>query len=888
MKLLTGPGGSGKTARVLREFRDALRSGLGGSRLLVPTTTLSEHLQNLLARDGAAFRSREVETLARFAAEIIPGLKVVQPEHFSLMVENSVIELNRAEFEKVRDLAGFHARLEKTISDLDGAGCTPERLRRVNRDWAPFRDAVAAVWEDVQKQMRRRGVATRGEQLRAIATNLPTATLPARLWIDGFAQFSGPEMDLICALGARIPLTVTLPDEGVPAHLKPALLARGFVEEALAGGRSPETILIMPETAEREADEIARRIVEQSRKGTPFREMGVILRQPAKYAPLLRAAFERFGTPAHFYVHESLQTHAVGRLLAGIVDALLGGWEHERVLGLLRLFPLTGASNALDIFEIKLRKALPGQGLAPLADLGAKSPGLQRLFRKLGELETWLSAKYTPAEWADQFHALPALFWPGQMKDRPSRDLLAEYRAQAAGLQEFQKAIQSAAEWWARDAKPVRLEEFWRVAKSIIRLTKVSAPQGARNAVHVINAYEARQWDLSTVFVCGLVEKEFPAQNGRDPFFSDAALTDLARQGVHTRTAKDKEEEEFGLFDAVEVCARDLLVLSYPRTDARGQKTLPSIFLKGRIPETVSVSARPALPPPIAQWRRTVSVSSPDLLEILPAQHKTLSVSALETLLQCPFQFFAKCTLHVSEMPKRPEDRLDFLLQGNIVHDVLSAWASSRGDIDAIFAESFRRICEEKRILDGFRKSRLRRALSQAAERFARDKQYPAPMRAGTEIQFEFPLSPELHLKGRLDRVDELDDQKAVIIDYKFSRAEATKKKVEDESRLQGPLYALAVERHRGLKVLAMAYASLKDNTVTYSGWGEIPGAGLRLAPMTADWIPNALARVDAAVAKLRSGVIQPRPLQKDPCRYCTYRDACQIGEAAVLTADVV
>jgi hypothetical protein len=56
MLLVTGPAGSGKTAFVLDRFREALRAGNDAIRLLAPTATMAQHLQNRLAREGFVFR----------------------------------------------------------------------------------------------------------------------------------------------------------------------------------------------------------------------------------------------------------------------------------------------------------------------------------------------------------------------------------------------------------------------------------------------------------------------------------------------------------------------------------------------------------------------------------------------------------------------------------------------------------------------------------------------------------------------------------------------------------------------------------------------------------------------------------------------------------------
>src|SRR5208283_3735838 len=103
---------------------------------------------------------------------------------------------------------------------------------------------------------------------------------------------------------------------------------------------------------------------------------------------------------------------------------------------------------------------------------------------------------------------------------------------------------------------------------------------GRRNVVHVLTAQEGREWELPVVFVCGMTEKQFPQFHRQDPFFPDDARRRLQDGCVRVRTAADFEREERGLFEAAISRATMLVTLSYPECDARGEATLPSLFLE--------------------------------------------------------------------------------------------------------------------------------------------------------------------------------------------------------------------------------------------------------------------------------------------------------------------
>src|SRR5439155_21294334 len=140
-----------------------------------------------------------------------------------------------------------------------------------------------------------------------------------------------------------------LADMEATAPTRSRLLAMGFTEQRLASRKStPAIMLVKAPGIEREADEIARRIVEQSYAGRPFREIGIIVRAPEVYAPVLQSTLERFGIPARFYFDQHVEEHAVTRFLCGAVDAMLGGWEHAQTLAVLRLAPRFADSNSID------------------------------------------------------------------------------------------------------------------------------------------------------------------------------------------------------------------------------------------------------------------------------------------------------------------------------------------------------------------------------------------------------------------------------------------------------------------------------------------------------------------------------------------------------------
>src|SRR5208283_3571055 len=273
------------------------------------------------------------------------------------------------------------------------------------------------------------------------------------------------------------------------------------------------------------------------------------------------------------------ERHAAVRFLANAVDAMLGGWDHARTLAALRLAPRFADSNALDRFDFAVREQIPNASLGGLKAL-AEDPGAEALEHKLaalGEIEEWRQFELTPRNWAARLRLLRNLFRPAR-PDPAARHGWQVWRSQAAALDLFDQALdETAAALDPRHSIP--LDPFWRALKTILRLKPLRFEDGRRNVVHVLSAHEARQWVLPVVFVCGMVNRQFPQAPRQDAFFPDEALRRLNSAGVRVRTAADFEREEWALFDSAVTRATMLVTLSYPTSTGGAEANPPSSFL---------------------------------------------------------------------------------------------------------------------------------------------------------------------------------------------------------------------------------------------------------------------------------------------------------------------
>lgn len=638
---------------------------------------------------------------------------------------------------------------------------------------------------------------------------------------------------------------------------------------------SPSQDLFRARTPDQEAGEIARRILEMAGGGRRFRDIGILVRSPEPYLALLEAALSRYGIPYRSYFPQRLAGEAGPRFVSAVIDALLSSWDHDKVLTALKL---AGDWEGLDGFDWKVRSKMPQRGLASLQEMAEGR--IAALLARFAALDEWSSITIPPSEWAERIEAIVDWRQPVAVGPTPHRDAILLWKRDLAAMAALPPVLREAA--GSLPPVPVGLREYWHAATVALAAAPLRVPDGRHNVVHVMSVYEARQWELPVVFVCGLVEKQFPRHHPQNPFFPDAARRQLQNRGIRVPATGDLDEEERFLFRFAATRATESLVLSYPESDVRAAPNLRSSFLDlEEVPVGSAIRPRPVRAARLGDRR---DIEDPGLLGYLRAKTATMSPSSLEGFLDCPFQYFARRTLGLDTRPLRPDDRLDFLLQGTIVHMALSRWKPGL-DPERVFDTVFQEICREKAVPEGYKAESIRQRLLDDVRRYLNDNRLPPRADSIVEQQFSLPVAGDLVVRGRIDRIDRQSDGSLIVIDYKYSPAQRVLQKTRDETRLQGPLYAMAAARALDARVDAMVYCSLRADTqrkeITYAGW-TAEGVNLipRAEPLTPEWIEQGVERAYETVLEVRSGRISAAPSDRDLCRRCEMRDVCRLEAA--------
>ena len=819
-----------------------------GSLLILPTATMVEHIGHSLAREGFPVRPRDICTLAQFLDRCASTAAAPAPL-LDLFIGQVLEKLRPQRFLDVAEFPGFRRALAELFEQAPSATLPGD---------------LADVQTEAGRSLNVHGIGFRYQRLRSAAEALSAENLPKNVILDGFFTLSAAETALVVAMGVHSAVTVTLPDWLGARTVRSTLLSSGFEEQSLLiAHRAARRSGFSAATVEREVEEIARRILALATEGREFREIGIVLRSREPYAGVVETTLARFGIPARLYFHQTLGSHPALMFFSNVVRSMLAGWDHATLLGAVRM-PISGlgATPMGDSLDFAWRDRLPAAGL-PLPG------GLDRF----ALLDDWRRDRLLPVEWSERLKTLRVLLPQPEITDGVDGDQIVRWRSTSAALAAFDETVDEAAV--ALGSGRCALAEFWKQVETALALDHLRVPDPRRNVVHVMDAYEARQWELPVVFVCGLIERHFPQYHREDPILGDAG-----RRRAGLDTAADRQLEERFLFELAVTRATQRTVLSYPRFDEKGEETLPSFFIDGEFAPVLS-SVRPQTRPDGA-----VSHGPGDPPALI---HKSLSPTAIESFLQCPFQFFAGKTLRLKRRPPVPRDRLDLLVQGSILHRALAEWTQAPLLGTSILDQIFEEECERRRIPEGYRTEAVRLELMRHFRGFIEDDQFALGWSTRTEEKFSYALNPWLSITGRIDRMDTDPGKRALVIDYKYSAGNKIRERVEDTGEghaVQGGLYLAAAARSFGLEPAGMLFCGLKKDVV-WDGWHiNIPGLNSLGTSSTrealqelADNAERAAIRVHEAIM---SGDIAVHPANPLKCRWCDFCDICRVESLAV------
>ncbi len=256
--------------------------------------------------------------------------------------------------------------------------------------------------------------------------------------------------------------------------------------------------------------------------------------------------------------------------------------------------------------------------------------------------------------------------------------------------------------------------------------------------------------------------------------------------------------------------------------------------------------------------RRTALDADPEgetLEPFIPRRGEGLMLSAsdIETYRLCPLKYkFAR----VFRIPQEPTINQRF---GIVLHQVLERFHGGGGGslehLMQLFEASWRR--------NGFGDSnddmQFRRKAVAALRRYWDEEAAVKP--AWIERSFSFKIGPHL-LRGRVDRVDRVENGTYELIDYKTGRAKTPEQLAQD---VQLSIYQMGAREAWNVETSAQSY------------WYVLDGEKVPVRHSE-----DELERVRSTVAEIGDGIMrhdfEPKP-SPDLCPFCDYRIVCPAAE---------
>jgi ATP-dependent helicase/nuclease subunit B len=427
VRFILGPAGSGKTFRCLAEIRAALAGAPDGPPLLLlaPKQTTYQLERQLLADTALPGYARlHILSFERLAFFICHELQKSPPrmldEEGRLMVLRGLLARKRGELKLFRAsarLTGFAQHLSLALRELQRQQLTPESLAQLAEQVRPAGGLalklhdLATLLRDYLDWLEKRGLQD-AEHLLDFAAETLRAPHPrlelGGLWVDGFAEMSPQELELLAQLlpetpraaiafcldrvptekvlwlshwsavrqmyhrcrdkfahvpGCRITTELLPRDTGYGRFRDNPLLRhleanwaepKAYSESADGGHEIALTASLRVATCanpEAEVTLAAREILRFVRAGGRYREIAVLARSLEDYHEPISTIFARYNLPIFLDRRESVSHHPLAELTRNALRTVAYSWAHDDWFAALKTGLVSATDTDIDRLE---------------------------------------------------------------------------------------------------------------------------------------------------------------------------------------------------------------------------------------------------------------------------------------------------------------------------------------------------------------------------------------------------------------------------------------------------------------------------------------------------------------------------------------------------------
>jgi DNA helicase-2/ATP-dependent DNA helicase PcrA len=315
------------------------------------------------------------------------------------------------------------------------------------------------------------------------------------------------------------------------------------------------------------------------------------------------------------------------------------------------------------------------------------------------------------------------------------------------------------------------LETLDRLSRHGVRLGGTALRPELLDSVTLMTAHRAKGLEFSYVYIVNASDGCWGGRRARSDFYLPIITPHL-----RSSTSDVEGEDERRLFFVALTRAKKEVLITVARESADGRQSLPSEFVEAIAPELISKEDTIPLEKRLAQVGALYlkprknsgpSVTLKDYLQKLFLE-QGLTVTALNNYLSCPWEYFFK---NLVRLPQLPEPYQSY---GTAVHEALHGffnahkeWKVGKSELLKRFDAALERSPLPLREFVEF-KERGRKALSGYFD--ARKNSFMKETFNEFEVTGVFvPLDKkvQLLLRGKLDKVELLQDGHVRVIDYK-------------------------------------------------------------------------------------------------------------------------
>lgn len=377
-------------------------------------------------------------------------------------------------------------------------------------------------------------------------------------------------------------------------------------------GEAPGVQLVSAPDADRELEEVARRVRALLDDGVAPARIAVVSRHARPYLDMAVTALRAAGVPVTARRRYNFAEVPVIRSLLTLFAVAREGWTRH---GLAELAdqPYLGIDLdrtaidhvgyrrrlcGLDAWERELQELLAlaedverrrEAGVEPEMDWRVTLPPSSRArralegFRAFASQARALDERRTLIQWLAWLHTfLSEDPWRirRRLYDVPEdrEDILRLDQTALRGARRVLEEWASALERWGDDGEAIDVAAFEMRLREMLS-GDVAVWTETRRGVQVLEGLAAAHRTLDHVFLAGMTGGRFPAPAPRSPLFDDDERRRLAAAGLPLETREVWGSRERALFRSLCAAGRETLTVSWAQLDARGVEVVRSAFI---------------------------------------------------------------------------------------------------------------------------------------------------------------------------------------------------------------------------------------------------------------------------------------------------------------------